>query len=209
MNDWNSIYRAQGIIQPEASPRVLEALAAFERRGHSRVLDLGCGTGRHTTALIDRGFEVFGCDTSAEALAILGRLAPGIDLQRCEMTGLPYTDAFFDAVVCNHVLQHGRLADVRRAAGEIRRVLRPGGGLFLAVVSTEHPKSFTGTEIEPNTRIGTDGLDGHVPHHFFSEPELRDLFSGFDVDDLIHAAGPSELTPGRESAAWFLTATRT
>jgi len=76
----------------------------------------------------------------------------------------------------------------------------------LIVVSTEHPKCATGREIEPGTRIDTAAVDGHVPHHFFSEGDLRELFGDFEILNLEHFVGPSELEPSRGSAAWELSA---
>lgn len=206
MKDWNAIYEARGVIQQKPSPRVAAAIARFRGNGITRVLDMGCGTGRHATLLVDEGFDVYGCDSSPEALKIVSDLIGEADFQPCDMTALPYESGFFDAVICNHVIQHGMLADSRQAARELLRVLRPGGFLHLIVVSTRHPKYATGREIEPGTRIDTDALDGHIPHHFFTERELRDLFQEAGILSLQHFTGPSELDPGKDSAAWELHA---
>ena len=206
MKDWNSIYEAKGIFQKDASPRVLDAIKHFEEKGLSRILDLGCGTGRHTTVLYERGFEVYGCDSSEKAIGVVADLMEDSDFRKCDMTSLPYSSEFFDGILCNHVIQHGLLADVRKACGEMLRILRSGGLLFLTVISTEHPKYTTGHEIEPNTRIDTDAVDGHIPHHFFTESELRDLFKKFEICTLEHFTGPSELDPIKESAAWEMYA---
>jgi predicted SAM-dependent methyltransferase len=62
-----------------------------------------------------------------------GAPAPGvrflIDLQR----PLPFEDASFDGVFCEHVLEHFSQEDGQRLAGEVRRILRPGG-VFRVVV---------------------------------------------------------------------------
>ncbi len=208
MKDWNSVYESKGEFQVAPSPSVIAAINSFETLGFRRVLDLGCGTGRHTTCLVDAGFEVFGCDCSAEALGIAREVMPQVCFEECDMTLLPYDDGYFDAIICNHVIQHGTMADIERAVGEIRRTLRTGGRLLLIVVSTRHPKSLTGREIEPNTKVDTDALDGHVPHHFFTEDELRGLLEGFEIIELSHFEGPSELDPTTPSAAWEVHAQR-
>lgn len=206
MKDWNSIYKAQGVFQKDPSAFVLSAISLFKDKGLSRILDLGCGTGRHTTVLADSSFEVYGCDSSEEALNVVSELITNVDFRQCDMTSLPYSPNFFDAIICNHVIQHGLFADVHTASHEMQRIIRPGGHLFLMVVSTEHPKYFTGHEIEPNTKIDTDAVDGHIPHHFFTEDELRQLFEEFDIYKLEHFKGPSELEPGKESAVWEMYA---
>jgi SAM-dependent methyltransferase len=206
MKDWNAIYEAQGVFQKAPSPRVLSAISHFRGKGLSRILDLGCGTGRHTTVLVDSGFEVHGCDSSEEALNLVSNLIGEADFCRCEMTSLPYRENAFDGIVCNHVIQHGLLADSRQASREMLRVIRPGGRLFLTVVSTEHPKYVTGREIEPNTKIDTDAVDGHIPHHFFTEDELKRLFEGCTIYSMEHFKGPSELDANKELAAWQMYA---
>lgn len=206
MKNWNSIYKAKGVFQKDPSPRALNAINHFEEKGLSRILDLGCGTGRHTTVLYDRGFDVYGCDSSEKALEVVANLMKDSDFRKCDMISLPYSSEFFDGILCNHVIQHGLLAEVRAACEEMLRILRRGGLLFLIVVSTEHPKCATGREIEPNTRIDTDALDGHIPHHFFTESELRELFKGFEIYKLEHFIGPSEIEPDKNSAAWEMYA---
>jgi ubiquinone/menaquinone biosynthesis C-methylase UbiE len=101
------------------------------------VLDLGCGTGRHSLPLAAAGANVTAVDFSAEMLA-RARAKPGAE--RVEFRAhdlhepLPFRDQSFDRVVCGLVLDHIR--DLAAAFAETRRVLRPGG---FAVVSNMHP----------------------------------------------------------------------
>jgi len=206
MEDWNSVYEKKGIFQKMPSERVVRAAGLFRQKGLSRVLDLGCGTGRHTRYLLDNGFDVYGCDSSQEALEIVRERIPEAPFERCDMTSLPYEDGFFEGIICNHVIQHGRKADSAKAVAEMHRVLAGGGYLFLIAISTSHPKYSTGREIEPNTRIDTEALDGHVPHHFFTREEMERLFGESEIMSLEHFEGPSELDDTTGSAAWELYA---
>lgn len=209
MNDWNSIYEEHGILQKEPSETVIEAVNLFKHERVRRVLDLGCGTGRHTAYLLEEGFQIYGCDSSEAALGIAMATLPAVDFETCNMTSLPYEAGFFDAVICNHVIQHGTIAEIKVAITEIHRILRKGGILFLVAISTNHPKYLTGTEIEPNTRINTDSVDGNLPHHFFTEKELRALFSKeFEIVKSVHFEAPSELDANKETAAWKMYARR-
>ena len=209
MNDWNRIYEERGILQKEPSETVIEAVNFFKHELVRRVLDLGCGTGRHTAYLLEEGFQIYGCDSSEVALELAMAALPTVDFETCNMTALPYEDGFFDAVICNHVIQHGTIAEIKVAISEIHRILRKGGILFLVAISTNHPKYLTGTEIEPNTRINTDSVDGDLPHHFFTEEELRALFTKpFEIVKSVHFEAPSELDPNKEMAAWKMYARR-
>jgi malonyl-CoA O-methyltransferase len=102
-----------------------------------RVLDLGCGTGRHALPLAEAGALVTAVDFSPGMLA-RARARPGSDRVRFVVADLrrplPFPDAAFDLVVSGLVLEH--LPDLPAFFAEARRTLRPGGR---AVVSTIHP----------------------------------------------------------------------
>ncbi|MGC4113402.1 MAG: class I SAM-dependent methyltransferase [Myxococcales bacterium] len=106
-------------------------------RPGSRVLDLGCGSGRHLRELAraDRptGVGLVGVDIDLPALAKAGAWASvaGADL-RC----LPFRDACFDAAVCWYTtLFVFDEAGNREAVREVARVLRPGGRLVFQTVN--------------------------------------------------------------------------
>jgi tellurite methyltransferase len=72
---WSRYYEAAGV---DARPTLLRALELFEREGldHGQAVDLGCGTGRDTVALLGRGWSVLALDAEAEAIDRLLRVAP-------------------------------------------------------------------------------------------------------------------------------------
>ena len=205
---WEELYRERGVVQREPSPEARRALDAFREAGAVKVLDLGCGSGRHSRLLADGGFRVWGCDPSPEALAIAAEWVPEADFRQGEMARLPYEDGFFDAVLCYQVIQHALVADIRRAVAETARALRPDGLLFLRVPSAEHPEAQTGREVEPGTRLGIDAIDGGLPHHYFTREEIEALFAAWALLDLRHIRHASEKAPTRMSASWSLLARR-
>ncbi|MEW6674116.1 MAG: class I SAM-dependent methyltransferase [Thermodesulfobacteriota bacterium] len=107
-----------------------------------RALDIGCGSGRHTAAIARyNGVQVIGADINVadviEAKKRLlfqerlegkhgrwGLLAAGIHR-------LPFTDNFFDLIVCSEILEH--IPDHRKAVAEAVRVLKPGGHMVVSV----------------------------------------------------------------------------
>jgi ubiquinone/menaquinone biosynthesis C-methylase UbiE len=135
---WAVIYdrEANPLIGLE-EPVVREALG--DVAGLS-VLDLGCGTGRHSVWLASAGATVTGIDFS-EGMLEEARRKAGAGTVRFLAHDLhqplPFADGVFDRVVSGLVLEH--LGDLDRFFGEARRVLRPGGR---AVVSAMHPAMF-------------------------------------------------------------------
>jgi SAM-dependent methyltransferase len=95
---------------------------------NARILDVGCGTGATTAALLRFG-EVSGLDMGLAGLR--HARTRGLPVACGSAESLPAGDASFDVVVALDVLEH--LDDDRRALGEILRVLRPGGILLVTV----------------------------------------------------------------------------
>jgi SAM-dependent methyltransferase len=208
MKNWDSLYQQRGVVQKEPSPKARDALEFFRNARISRILDLGCGTGRHTAYLARNGVDVLACDSSEAALRIARGLLPQMEFQVCDIGSLPYRDLSIDGIFCHAVIQHGTLVKIRKAIQEIHRVLKRGGALFLTVTSTEHPEYLTGREIEPGTKMNIDAIDGDMPHHYFTEPEMRELFGHFIIVKLEHYRAPSEKSPGRIAATWAICAHR-
>jgi SAM-dependent methyltransferase len=107
----------------------LEPLASAPLRG-LRVLDAGCGMGRHTVHFLGEGAEVVALDASPaiEAAAANGRDANALFLQ-ADVLRLPLADCSFDLVCCLGVLHH--IEDTAGGLAELVRVLRPGGSLLV------------------------------------------------------------------------------
>ncbi len=101
----------------------------------SRVIDVGCGDGRHIVEAARRGCFAVGLDYDADELRRARTRSGGqrVDLVVGDASRLPFRDAVFDAVICTETLEH--LPDDTGAMREIARLLRPGGTLLGAVPS--------------------------------------------------------------------------
>jgi len=206
MADWETLYKEKGIVQKEPSKFVKEVVEFFKQQNLKKILDLGCGTGRHTIYLLENGFKVYGCDASESALNIAKEIIKNAEFKKCDMTSLLYEDNYFDGILCHFVIQHGKIEQIKKAISEIYRVLRKEGNLYLSVPSVKHPEYFTGEEIEPRTKINIDAIDGNVLHHYFAEDEIRNLFNKFDIIKLKHVEFPSERDHNKKAAAYLLYA---
>ena len=191
MMTYNSIYLKNGELQKEVSKEAVKADKLFKKYSLKIILDLGCGTGRNIRYFVKEGYTVSGCDCSNEALE-LSKL-PGIKL--CSMSKLPYNNNSFDAVFCNHVIQHGLINQIKETISEIKRVTKDNGLIYLVTSSTKSSKNRLGKEIEKNTRINVGGLDSKIPHHFFTIQELRNLFTECHIKRAYQYYCQSELDP--------------
>ncbi len=96
------------------------------------VLDAGCGTGRMSRYLTDRGCQVRGIDLSAGMIRMARRDHPDIPTDVGTITELPFEDGSFDGLFYWYSIIHLPDAAVPKVFEEARRVLRPGGQLLVA-----------------------------------------------------------------------------
>jgi len=190
---WNKIYREGK--RAEATLKVDENLPFitefFKGRGVKSVLDLGCGAGRNTIYMARRDFEVYGIDISDEGIKLARRRIasgePHVHLKLGSMFSLPYRDNSFDAVVSITVIHHGRLKWIKRAIRELKRVLKPGGLIFVTVpkmkLDKDVPKErrFGVKFVAPRTYVALGGDERGVPHYEFNRTLLRRVFKSFKI----------------------------
>jgi ubiquinone/menaquinone biosynthesis C-methylase UbiE len=132
-------------------------LPELHARGAGRMLDLGCGVGRHALLLAEHGFDVEALDGSLTGLAVVRETAAArglpVSLHQGLADALPFPDAGFDYVLSWNVIHHATLGDLGRRLGEIWRVLRPAGRLQVTVLSTRDANYGIGRAIAPDTFV--------------------------------------------------------
>ncbi len=169
----------------------------------ARVLDVGCGDGRHILAAARRDCFAVGVDYDpGELLKARQRLgAAAIDLIAADASHLPFRDLAFDAVICTETLEH--LPDDVGAMREIGRVLQDGGLLHGAV-----PSHFTERLYFALSAGYRNAPGGHV--RIFSPPSLvaKLARTGLLVDDVRYIHFVDSLVWLRFCLTDFLRPTR-
>jgi SAM-dependent methyltransferase len=131
------------------------------------ILDLGCGVGTYSAALLEKGHHVLSVDVSKEAL-LLSKSKGIRNLALISATDLPFKDDVFDRIFFLDVFEH--LGKPKKALKEIYRILSPGGFLILA---TLYP-SFIGRFI--HSRDSTH-------QNLYTVEELKGLLQSSDFKD--------------------------
>ncbi|MDQ3983242.1 MAG: class I SAM-dependent methyltransferase [Actinomycetota bacterium] len=157
-----------------------------------RLLDVGCGTGRHTFEALRRGAHVVaadlddaslaGVETMVGAMAAAGEIPDGASFAavRADALRLPFASGSFDRVVASETLEH--IAEDSVAMAEIERVVAPGGRAVVTVPRWWPERVCWALSREYHSNEG-----GHV--RIYRTPELtaRLAESGFAVERVDHA----------------------
>jgi SAM-dependent methyltransferase len=137
-------------------------LACLAEQAQGPVADLGCGPGHVAAWLSGHGLNAVGIDLSPAMVAVGRREHPEVSFRVGDLLDLPAEDGEFGAAVALYSVIHLAPAELRRAFGEIHRILRPGG---LVLVSFH-----VGTEVRHLTEFLGHGVD--VDFHFFESPDV-------------------------------------
>lgn len=166
-----------------------------------RILEVGCGTGSNLWFAAREGFQAAGVDGSASAISKARHRfdTDGLeaDLRVADFTSLPFEDASFDLAIDRGALVCVGLEAGRRAVGEIRRVLRPGGKFFFNPYSDRHSSAAAGEDgpdgLKVNIKEGTLVDVGQIC--FYGRRQVLDVLQGWRILSLQHMEYAEMLEP--------------
>ena len=158
---------AENFSREKIDPDYLSLVKDFaDRVEDGKILDAGCGPGRDSRLLIDKGFEATGIDLSEEMIEIASQ-GKG-DYQVMDVRDLEFPDKTFDGVLANQLLVFFKGEERRKAFRELERVLKSGGTIFLGLKKGE--KTFE------REKYGSS-----IKQYPMKEKEARELLENFEV----------------------------
>lgn len=184
---WRTAENSAGYLLPRLSPGM-------------RVLDVGCGPGRHALALARRGYEVVGLDHSEEFVrlareAAAAEVLAGATFECGDVRDLAH-EGEFDATICLCQGGFGLLGgrDEIAVFGRIAASLRPGGALavsaFSAAFTLRHLEPEAGEEYDPRTGVLHEIATVKGPTGSDREFDLwTTCFTGRELELLAASAG--------------------
>jgi len=166
------------------------------------LLDIGCSLGYTLRAAAQLGLAATGVEMDGSVVE--RDRALGLDVHQGTMTSLPFSDAQFQVVMMKHVLEH--TPDPRTALEEVRRVLKPGGGLFIAVPNLQYHRAMRHPETHRFFSFSGDGRsDGH--YVYYTPAALQQLLTGLGFriarinPHLVHRRAPPLVRLGQRAVS--------
>ena len=197
---WERIYTKHGRVQLDVLDTAIQAADIFDKNELENILDLGCGTGRHTLLLVDRGFNVHACDISETGIKMTRELIENSGLSNVsystqDMYNLNLDSDTLDGILCIWVQGHGIREEIAQGIREAYRVLIKGGIFYTDFVTKDDSTYGIGDEIAPDTFVGGRPGEEGIPHYYTTVEELKELFEIFDevtIKDKIYRFNDNE-----------------
>lgn len=172
-----------------------EVIAAELPLQNARILELGCGKAEKTRAIAQGGKVAAIVALEVDEIQHARNLAltdlPNVSFRQGAAEAIPEADAAFDIVMMFKSVHHVPIESMDRAFDEIRRVLKPGGfvwisepvyaGEFNEILRLFHDeKTVRAAAFSATCRAVDDGRFHHVKQCFFSTPGHFDNFAQFE-----------------------------
>lgn len=150
-----------------------------------KVLDCGAGGLYPKLAFFaKKGYELHGIDSDIDSIKEAEKFAQKnqmqMNLKEADLRRLPYPDASFDVVFSYNTIFHMRKVEIRKAVGEIVRVLKPKGIGFINFIDLGDDIHKTDIEDAPGEFISS-GHGYDAVHTILSEEECESMLRGVKI----------------------------
>lgn len=161
-------------------------LRNLKEQSNLKILDLGCGAGRHTIFLARESFQTYATDISEEGLKVVKKKLKDEKLQgilkKANMEEQPFRDNFFDGIISFGAFYYNNLEGYRTAIFEMHRILKKDGKALVFTRTTDDYRYGKGEKIDKNTFVLDieDTNEKGMVMHFLDRTEINKIFSKFN-----------------------------
>ena len=185
LNVWESYWSNQDNHDwwKKPAPEVLDFIRSISPIEKPKVLDLGCGLGRHAIAFALAQFSTTAIDASAMAIQHVVDWAHdlhlSIETKICDVLDDALPEETFDVVLSYNVIYHGSREQFAQAIQRVHKLLKRNGIFFFTCPSRQDGKYGFGELVAPHTyRCAKSVTPGDI-HYFADEEDLDELLDGF------------------------------
>jgi SAM-dependent methyltransferase len=199
---YDQLYREKVKVWPS------ENVVAFVEANRSKlvnqkVVDIGCGAGRHTIYMARRGIDVFGIDRSRVAVDYACRWAAQECLKACFQVGdfkqIPFPNGTFAGALAWESLFFGSTSTVRQGIREVFRVLKPEALFCLLLKSKDDFRFHSFPRLDGHCAESEQGIPVTCFTREEIEQELSRYATDLNIESLIYS-----LENGKKTAANFI-----
>ena len=185
--DWSKNKDSKWLIPCTESAFLAER---WKNLNFSNFLYLGCGLGRHSIYMASHRFNVTSIDLSDYGINYLNEWSKKENLTIkaivSNMLSLPFPDNSFDCIMAYNVIYHTDTNGFIATLNEVKRILRPGGELFITLIS-KNTYSFKNADkkrlLDPNTLLrDEDETEKNVPHFYVNIEDIKKLFADWSFE---------------------------
>jgi SAM-dependent methyltransferase len=173
----------------EPSDEFLPVALRWKKMKKRRVLDIGCGRGRHALFLAEMGFDVTATDISPEGIEQLEREAKNRKLDGkiktlvSDMLELPFEKNSFDGILGFHSIFHTDYAGLKKVISKITAMLKKSGQLYITFNSKSNSsfRADDNTVVDEYTIIRHFGNEDGIPHTFLEHNDIIGLLKDYKI----------------------------
>ena len=205
--NWNNV---ESPFWKVPSEDVYYFLHHWKQNGLTKILDLGCGIGRHSILFANHGFSVTGFDLSKNGLEMLSKQSKEFNLHiktvHGDIIAIPFNNDQFDSILAYHSVYHVDSSSMIKVINDMARILCNNGEVYLSMLS-KTTYSFTAPEcevVDDNVRLKQEEEGSILPHFFVDYKDIVALFS--NKFNLLKVRHVEDIFDGKSSWHYFIHA---
>ncbi len=187
--NWDSYWGEEKKLEYWQKPdeSILKLIKEFDPK-QTKVLDLGCGIGRHAIVFAQNGFDVVALDSSEEGLKELKEEIKNhrfkIKIVLGDYLETIFEKESFDIIISYNVIYHGIRDDFKKAVKICKDYLKPKGTLFFTCPSRDDGKYGSGEKVASNTYRSLNSVHPGDIHYFSDEKDIEEFIYGMKLISL-------------------------